>query len=78
MTPGPTPPQVGVLIESDGTPAGTHVRTDDGTELRNIVAVDWHLEVGEQRATATITIGDVPVHLAGRLDVRPHPTRRDH
>jgi hypothetical protein len=51
-------------IDSDGTPNGTKVMTEDGTVLSGVTFVQWSLAVGH-KATATIVVREVPVQLRG-------------
>ena len=47
-------------VVSDGTPAGTIVRDEEGRELADVVSVAW--SIGPDRfATVTIEVEDVPV-----------------
>lgn len=69
------PDPVEARIVSDGTPQGTTVHVGDH-QLTNVQHVAWELDVSDQYAVATITLGLVEVDLRGRSNLRPGPTPR--
>lgn len=62
-------------IVSDGTPTGTTVWIGE-QRLGNVQHVTWDLDVGDQYATATITLGLVEVDLHGHARMHPGPSPR--
>lgn len=60
-------------VTSDGTPRGTRVFTEDGTLIRGVQLVAWHLSTGEL-ARCTIEVRGVAVDLVGEGSMPEDPT----
>jgi hypothetical protein len=58
---------------SDGTPSGTKVFTEDGTLVKGVQLVSWHLGIGEL-ARCTIEVRAVAVDLVGDGSMAEDPT----
>lgn len=54
-------------IDSDGMPQNTVVSLEDGTELKNVVYVNWSIRAGEHPSMDIEIIGGA-IHTAGRLE----------
>jgi hypothetical protein len=65
--------EVRLRITSDGTPKGTRVVTEDGTLIRGVQLVSWHLSTGEM-ARCTIEVRAVAVDLVGEGSMPEDPT----
>jgi hypothetical protein len=65
--------QTRLRITSDGTPRGTRVFTEDGTLVRGVQLVAWHLSTGEL-ARCTIEVRAVAVDLVGEGSMPEDPT----
>jgi hypothetical protein len=65
--------QTRLRITSDGTPRGTRVLTEDGTLVRGVQLVSWHLAVGEM-ARCTIEVRAVAADLVGEGSMPEDPT----
>jgi hypothetical protein len=59
-------------ITSDGTPQGTRVFTEDGTLIRGVQLVSWHLSTSEM-ARCTIEVRAVAVDLVGEGSMPEDP-----
>lgn len=63
-------------LESDGRPAGgTRVFCEDGTEIKEVVAVRWEHASADSIPTLDVTVGLYAIDAAGELKVLcGHPT----
>ena len=58
-----------VKIVSDGTSMGTHVTTEDGSEIGSVSSISWHLDAhdGIARAELVTLLPQVEVTAEARL-----------
>lgn len=56
-----------VRIISDGTPRGTRVETEDGTLIKGVQSVRWHLEI-DGLARASIDVLAVALDVVGLVE----------
>jgi hypothetical protein len=56
---------VDLLVESDGTPWGTVVKTSDGKYVNRVTRISWELDVDGGFAQATIAVEGVPAKVRG-------------
>jgi hypothetical protein len=56
-----------VRITSDGTPRGTRVETEDGTLIKGVQSVRWHLDL-DGMARASIDVLAVAVDVVGLVE----------
>lgn len=54
-----------LVIESDGTPAGTYLRTEDGFAIEGVQSIVWKLNVLEGFADVQLTMKKIPLTAVG-------------
>lgn len=59
-------------IESDGTPHGTHLYTEDGQRVERVTRIEWTI-TATNKAQATVRFEQMPVRVLGEA----HGRRRD-
>jgi hypothetical protein len=61
-----------VKIVSDGTPCGTKVLREDGSEIEGVSGINWNIEV-DQFAVARIEIGVAEIEVRGEAAFFTNP-----
>lgn len=52
-----------IKIISDGTPYGTHIFNEDGTEIKGVTEITWHIDASDDTAIATLKFAFVQVEV---------------